>query len=295
MTSSMQPTDPRRPYSAERRWRQPRNGTPVEGATCSRASLDHVLRSIARIEVVLGIPGAAAIPDGQPPTAAPRQRYSIERHRIEPQESGAVERLDRIRQALEASPPANGAAAPAVEKADSTDHRDDGWGADVTAEDRQRRLHETQVQIALIRSDAHAGVGLEAAAAETTAIVETTEAAANVILDLVEDSERIMEEIRVTSKDVSVHERLDDIQDIATHIVTATSFQDLTGQRASKVRQTLEFVDQRVARITEIWGEAAFEGMAPPPEDADPDRALLNGPQAEGEGLSQDDIDAMFD
>lgn len=289
----MQPTDPRRPFSAERR--RPLNGTPIEGANGSRATLDQVLGSIARIEVALGIPGAAADAGGQPPTAAPRQRYSVERHDIEPQESGAVERLDRISQALEASPPANGAAAPAAEAADPTDHRYDRWGAEVTAEEHERRLHETQVQIALIRSDAHAGVGLEAAAAETAAIVETTEDSANVILDSAEHIEQIMEENRVTSKDVSVHERLDDIQEIVTRIVAATNFQDLTGQRASKVRQTLEFVAQRVAQITEIWGEPAFEGMAPPPEDADPDRALLNGPQAAGEGLSQDDIDALFD
>jgi hypothetical protein len=157
----MRPTDPRRPFSAERR--QPRNGTPIEGANGSRASLDRVLGSIARIEVALGLPG------GQPPNPAPRRRYSVERNRIEPEEqSGAVQRLDRIRQALEASPPANGDSAPAVEAADPTEHRDDGWGADVTAEESERRLHETQVQIALIRSDAHAGVGLEAAAAETS-------------------------------------------------------------------------------------------------------------------------------
>ena len=292
----MQRTDPRRPFSAERRRRQPLNGQRIEGANGGRAPLDHVLGSIARIEVLLGLPGAAANPGGQPPTAAPRRRYSVERHRIEAEESGAVERLDLIRQALEAPPPANGAAAPAVGEADPTDHGDDRWGADVTAETRERRLHETQVQIALIRSDAHAGVGLEAAAAETAAIVETTEAAANVILDSVEHIERVMEQIRVTSKDVSVHERLDEIQQSASRIVAATNFQDLTGQRASKVRKTLEFVDRRVAQITEIWGEAAFEGIAlPPPEDPDPDRDSLHGPQAEGEGLSQDDIDALFD
>ncbi len=278
----MQPTDPWRPFSAERR-RRPLEGTPIEGTDGGRAFLDRVLGSIARIEVLLGLPGGAANSDGQPPN----RRYSVERHSIEPQESGAVERLDLIRQALEA---------PAVEETDPTDHRDDHWGADVTAGTRERRLHETQVQIALIRSDAHAGVGLEAAATETVAIVETTEAAANLILDSVEHIERLMERVRVTSKDVWVHERLDEIQEIASRIVAATNFQDLTGQRASKVRQTLEFVDRRVARITEIWGEAAFEGIAlPPPEDRDPDRALLNGPQAEGEGLSQDDIDALFD
>ncbi len=272
----MQPTDPRRPFSAERRRRQPLEGTPIEGANGGREFLDRVLGSIARIEVLLGLPGGAANSDGQPRN----RRYSVERHSIEPQESGAVERLDLIRQALEASPPANGASAPAAE----------------AAAEGERRLHETQVQIALIRSDAHAGVGLEAAAAETAAIVETTEEAANVILDSVEHIERVMEEIRVFSEDVSVHERLDEIQESASRIVAATGFQDLTGQRASKVRKTLEFVDRRVAQITEIWGEAAFEGIAlPPPEDEDPDRASLHGPQAKGKGLSQDEIDKLFD
>lgn len=292
----MQHTDPRRPFSVERRRRKPLNGTRIEAVDGGRASLDQVLGSIARIEVVLGLPGGAADAGAEPPSPAPRRRYSVERHRIEPEESGAVQRLDLIRQALEASTPANGAASPAAEAGDPTDHRDHRPGADEAAAEGERRLQETQVQIALIRSDAHAGGGLEAAAAEIAAIVETTEESANVILDSVEHIERVMAAIRGASKDLSVHRRLDEIQQSASRIVAATNFQDLTGQRASKVRKTLEFVDRRVAQMAEIWGAAAFEGIVlPPPEDPDPDRDSLHGPQAEGEGLSQDDIDALFD
>jgi hypothetical protein len=34
---------------------------------------------------------------------------------------------------------------------------------------------------------------------------------------------------------------------------------------------------------------------APPKNDDDPEKALLNGPQMPGAGVSQDDIDRLFD
>jgi chemotaxis protein CheZ len=46
----------------------------------------------------------------------------------------------------------------------------------------------------------------------------------------------------------------------------------------------------------EIWGRDSFEDLNQKQETPkDDDKHLLNGPQLEGSGISQDEIDALFD
>jgi chemotaxis protein CheZ len=89
-----------------------------------------------------------------------------------------------------------------------------------------------------------------------------------------------------------------DIQDQTVKIFEACNFQDLTGQRISKVVGALRFVEERVDRMMEIWGGLeSFKDMVPeglPTREGD--AALLNGPALDGdEGVAtQDEIDALF-
>jgi chemotaxis protein CheZ len=89
-----------------------------------------------------------------------------------------------------------------------------------------------------------------------------------------------------------------DIQDKVVQIFEACNFQDLTGQRITKVVNVLKFIEDRVIRMMEIWGGLeTFQSI-----EADEslrrvgDAALLNGPALpEADGVaSQDDIDALF-
>lgn len=59
---------------------------------------------------------------------------------------------------------------------------------------------------------------------------------------------------------------------------------------------TLKYVEQRVNAMIAIWGEeAAANDISSPKEDLrEGDARLLNGPQLDGIGISQNDIDAMF-
>ena len=81
-------------------------------------------------------------------------------------------------------------------------------------------------------------------------------------------------------------------------ILMACGFQDLTGQRIKKVVNTLHYMERRVASMVEIWGieagTATTEIVAMAEGDERPDKELLHGPQAEGAGVSQADIDALF-
>lgn len=85
-------------------------------------------------------------------------------------------------------------------------------------------------------------------------------------------------------------------------IFEACNFQDITGQRITKVVGALKFIEERVAGMMDIWGGAnGLAAFAPEPEMPDEtpetdESSLLNGPaleEADGHA-SQDDIDALF-
>jgi chemotaxis protein CheZ len=82
------------------------------------------------------------------------------------------------------------------------------------------------------------------------------------------------------------------------HIFEACNFQDLTGQRITKVVATLKFIETHIVRMMEIWGGIeVFQELTPQAmAERDGDKKLLNGPKLDGEvgHASQDDIDALF-
>ena len=80
-------------------------------------------------------------------------------------------------------------------------------------------------------------------------------------------------------------------------IYEACNFQDLTGQRISKVVKTLAFVEERVANMMAIWGEAELATLPLPPSIEKQDEGLdLHGPAQAGasDSVSQADIDKLF-
>ena len=77
-------------------------------------------------------------------------------------------------------------------------------------------------------------------------------------------------------------------------MLTACSFQDITGQRTTKVVSTLHYIEQRVNSMVGIWG--AQDGRGVPALDikaAEPDDAPMHAHAPEPRP-SQADIDAIF-
>jgi chemotaxis protein CheZ len=80
-------------------------------------------------------------------------------------------------------------------------------------------------------------------------------------------------------------------------IFEACNFQDLTGQRISKVLETLQFVEDSVGRMMEIWGgREVVKGYAGAILTERSDKKLVSGPKLDGEPghASQQEIDALF-
>lgn len=136
---------------------------------------------------------------------------------------------------------------------------------------------------------------INTATSELDAIVISTERASFEILNAAEKLMDLSGRLRAEGAD---GELCAGIENEVTNIFTACSFQDLTGQRTSKVVNALRYIEQRINAMMSIWGEEGLRGVKPIVEenkDKRPDAHLLNGPQMEGQGVSQSDVDDMFD
>ena len=122
---------------------------------------------------------------------------------------------------------------------------------------------------------------------ELDAIVQATEEATNTIM---EAAETIMAADASDSEDYA-----NTVNECVMSIFEACSFQDITGQRISKVVETLSVIEQRLHRIGEVWG--VEEGQQLPPEEVrktSEDDPGMSGPALAGEGIDQDDVDALL-
>ncbi len=133
-----------------------------------------------------------------------------------------------------------------------------------------------------------------AATAELGAIVTATERATNSILGAAEGLQEAGDKLREGGAEPGA---CDEIDTQVTNIFLACSFQDITGQQTTKVIDVLRYIEQRVNAMIENWGvegaipsKANFESM-----DKRPDADLLRGPQLEGAGVSQEDVDRILD
>lgn len=156
-------------------------------------------------------------------------------------------------------------------------------------------IQDTKREIAALRTHDEESDRLVAVASELDAVVGATERATDGILDAAEKIDTIAHSLKAHGDGSFAAQLADDIIEHVLTIFEHCNFQDITGQRITKVVNTLKFVEERVDRMIEIWGREAFEDVRPDEaEDEDEERRLLNGPQLENQGISQDEIDKLF-
>lgn len=153
---------------------------------------------------------------------------------------------------------------------------------------------QTRQEIAAIKPADVGNNRIMAATEELDAIVTATERATS---DILTGAERLLEVSEELQKIPGADEFSEEIGALSTNILMACSFQDITGQRTTKVVNVLRYLEQRVNTMIEIWGVEGVQStpltMAKP-GDTRPDAHLLSGPQKDGAGVSQDDVDAML-
>lgn len=156
-----------------------------------------------------------------------------------------------------------------------------------------KAIAKTREEIKSIKPEREEDNQLINASEELSAIVESTESATNTIL---EAAEEIQEAAWILREAGASDGPCDTIDTKTTDIYTACSFQDITGQRTTKVVQALCYIENRVNAMIDIWGLHESDGTPPREVDTDTrqDAHLLNGPAKLGEGLEQDSIDNML-
>ncbi|MBN9584556.1 MAG: protein phosphatase CheZ [Afipia sp.] len=160
-------------------------------------------------------------------------------------------------------------------------------------------IARTKQEIAVLHGKSFSGDEMAKVTGELGAVVGGTEEATQQILEAAEAIDQAATALgKTTSPDQ--HTRLsEEIQDRVVGIFEACNFQDLTGQRISKVMTTMKFIEHHINVMMDIWGGVdAIKQHAPPIVDTRVgDARLLNGPKGPDEAghVSQDDIDALFD
>jgi len=118
---------------------------------------------------------------------------------------------------------------------------------------------------------------------ELEEIVTETARAANNIMDAAEMIERVAADLESSAGNA--------LMDAVTKIYEASAFQDITGQRITKVVRMLQSLETKLASLTEAFGPSENASAVAPQGD----EALLNGPQLRKSASSQSDIDALFE
>ncbi|HEX2524693.1 MAG TPA: protein phosphatase CheZ [Geminicoccus sp.] len=149
-------------------------------------------------------------------------------------------------------------------------------------------IEHARHEIVSIRAEEIAARFIPTASDELGAINQHLEHATDRILDSCETIEGL-------SGDLS-QERAATMGSAITAIYEACNFQDLTGQRISKIVATLQEIERRISVL--IARTDGMLGRCSPTEDT-PAAAkevpqLLNGPALPGQGVSQDDVDALI-
>lgn len=150
-----------------------------------------------------------------------------------------------------------------------------------------REVARAKSEIAALRVDDINDSHIPTATDELDAVVEHTATATNEILDSCEVLEGLQS--RLSGADAEA------LSGAVTRIYEACSFQDITGQRISKVVSALKAIEARVAAVTAGYGTSEpasqAEQSGPPKTEGE---ALANGPQMPGLGTSQEEIDRLL-
>ncbi|MSP43108.1 MAG: chemotaxis protein [Alphaproteobacteria bacterium] len=124
---------------------------------------------------------------------------------------------------------------------------------------------------------------------ELDAIVEATESATNTIMQAAEEI------MALDMGDMQAYQ--EHINDAVMRIFEACSFQDITGQRISKVVETFTYIESRLGKVAKLV--EGLDGLDPGNEEETANEKrkrelILNGPQLKGEGRDQDEVDALM-
>ena len=162
-------------------------------------------------------------------------------------------------------------------------------------------ITRTKEELAALHRSEHNGKGMRRAADELDAVVESTERATTSLLGAIEDIETQANMLRAQRLARAGQENVDAILERVVVAYEACNFQDLTGQRITKIVGVMKFIEEHLDRLIATWSELdSFKELItvmPVPTSLDDESSLLNGPKLDHDPghVDQSDIDSLFD
>ena len=147
-------------------------------------------------------------------------------------------------------------------------------------------VRDARAEIAALGADDITASQIPSATDELDAIVVHTATATDSILACCENLDDLSKTLDAEHAEV--------LQAALTKIYEACSFQDITGQRISKVVTTLKAIELKVAGIMEVFAPNGFPQQSVQKPSIDAPASLLNGPQMPAVAMDQSAIDALL-
>ncbi len=147
-------------------------------------------------------------------------------------------------------------------------------------------IEETRAQLGMARPNDIKGKHIPGATDELDAIVGATSEATATIMDSCDIIQSKAAEVGGEAGDAIAGEVM--------KIFEACSFQDITGQRVSKVVKTFRDIETKIDKLVSVLGVKYTPQAHEQADTREGDARLMNGPQLAGEGISQDDIDKLL-
>ena len=165
-------------------------------------------------------------------------------------------------------------------------------GFDIRVQEELRKLvsfiEEVKSEIISVQPEEISQRHIPVAADELDAVVRATEEATGVILDAAEELDGLADSLE--------GEAALKLRAITTKIYEASNFQDITGQRITKVVKALSQIESTVITMLKAVGhDIEASSVLNQRREIRTDEDLMNGPQLPEQAATQDDIDALFD
>jgi chemotaxis protein CheZ len=163
-------------------------------------------------------------------------------------------------------------------------------------EELGRSIATAKAEIAALGVDDINASHIPSATDELDAIVAHTASATEIILEVCEMLDRVGGELAKHTSAPYAVKAASQLQNATMRIYEACSFQDITGQRITKVVATLKAIETKVENIVGAFGArgepvevpARVNGTAPP------DVVAMHGPQMPELAMDQSDIDKLL-
>lgn len=157
-------------------------------------------------------------------------------------------------------------------------------------------IQRVRKEIAALNRDADGVDKFATMGEQLDAIVESTQDATDVIMDSLEKNGDVVGKLKEVITDEDQVALLNQVLDNNNAVFEACAFQDLTGQRVTKIIKSVTYVEDRVNTLMEIWGRKELDRIKIEPDvELTEDEIMLRGPQLKADAISQDEIDKLFD